>query len=93
VSHTRVIRRSDDRAAGVTHAAAERSVQAHLPIEADAKTVTLMTERSACGQWSGAATFNLQDGWPGCPWRSARPEYPDPGSVFWTTVANGVLRS
>jgi len=39
--------------------AAERSVQAHLPIEADANTVTLMTEHSAWGQWSNSATFNL----------------------------------
>jgi hypothetical protein len=39
--------------------AAEKSVQAQLPIEADAATVTLMTEQSAGGQWAKAATFNL----------------------------------
>jgi hypothetical protein len=39
--------------------AAEKSVQAQLPIEADATTVTLMTEQSAGGQWAKAATFNL----------------------------------
>ena len=39
--------------------AAEQSVQAQLPIEADATTVTLMTEQSAGGQWAKAATFTL----------------------------------
>jgi hypothetical protein len=39
--------------------AAEKSIQAQLPIEAHAATVTLMTEQSAGGQWAKAATFNL----------------------------------
>ena len=39
--------------------AAEISILAQLPIEADAATVTLMTEQSAGGQWAKAATFNL----------------------------------
>ena len=39
--------------------AAEKSIQAQLPIEAEAATVTLMTEQSAGGQWAKAATFNL----------------------------------
>ena len=39
--------------------AAEESVQAHLPIEADATAVTLMTEQSAGGQWAKAAVFAL----------------------------------
>ena len=39
--------------------AAEKSIQAHLPIGADAATVTLMTEQSAGGRWAKAATFNL----------------------------------
>ncbi|MBO0822236.1 MAG: 2'-5' RNA ligase family protein [Actinobacteria bacterium] len=38
---------------------AERSIQARLPIGADAGTVTLMTEQSAGGQWVKAATFSL----------------------------------
>jgi 2'-5' RNA ligase len=39
--------------------AAERSVRAHLPIEAEASAVTLMTEQSAGGRWARAATFPL----------------------------------
>jgi hypothetical protein len=39
--------------------AAEKAIQAQLPIEADAVTVTLMTEQSAGGPWEKAATFNL----------------------------------
>jgi hypothetical protein len=39
--------------------AAEQSIQPQLPIEADATTVTLMTEQSAGGQWANAATFAL----------------------------------
>jgi 2'-5' RNA ligase superfamily len=39
--------------------AAERSVQAQLPIEADVTAVTLMTEQSAGGQWAKAAAFTL----------------------------------
>jgi hypothetical protein len=38
---------------------AEKSVQPQLPIEADATTVTLMTEPSAGGPWATAATFAL----------------------------------
>jgi hypothetical protein len=39
--------------------AAEKTVQPQLPIEADATTVTLMTEQSTGGQWARAATFTL----------------------------------
>lgn len=39
--------------------AAEESVQEHLPIEARAAAVTLMTEQSAGGQWARAARFTL----------------------------------
>ncbi|HEY1625085.1 MAG TPA: 2'-5' RNA ligase family protein [Streptosporangiaceae bacterium] len=39
--------------------AAEDSVQAHLPIEASATAVTLMTQRSAGGPWTKTATFPL----------------------------------
>ena len=39
--------------------AAEVSVQAHLPIEAHATTVTLMTQQSAGGHWRKAAAFTL----------------------------------
>jgi hypothetical protein len=39
--------------------AAEKSIQPLLPIEADATTVTLMTEQSAGGQWAKAAVFAL----------------------------------
>jgi hypothetical protein len=39
--------------------AAERSIQEHLPSEACAAVVTLMTEQSAGGQWATAAQFTL----------------------------------
>jgi 2'-5' RNA ligase len=39
--------------------AAEESVQGHLPIDAQATAVTLMTQQSAEGQWARAATFSL----------------------------------
>jgi hypothetical protein len=39
--------------------AAEVSVQAHLPIDAQAAAVTLVTQQSARGQWTKAATFTL----------------------------------
>jgi hypothetical protein len=39
--------------------AAEESVRAHLPIDAQATAVTLMTQRSAGGRWTKAATFTL----------------------------------
>jgi 2'-5' RNA ligase len=39
--------------------AAEESVREHLPIEARAAAVTLMTEQSAGGQWARAARFTL----------------------------------
>ena len=39
--------------------AAEKSVREHLPIEACAAAVTLMTEQSAGGQWARAARFTL----------------------------------
>jgi 2'-5' RNA ligase len=39
--------------------AAEKSVRAHLPIQACAAAVTLMTEQSAGGQWARAARFCL----------------------------------
>ena len=35
------------------------SVQAHLPIEASAAAVTLMTQQSPGGHWSKTATFTL----------------------------------
>ena len=38
---------------------AEESVQAHLPIDGHATAVTLMTQQSAGGQWTRAATFTL----------------------------------
>jgi 2'-5' RNA ligase len=38
---------------------AEESVQTHLPIDAHATAVTLMTQQSAAGQWTKAATFTL----------------------------------
>ena len=38
---------------------AEESVQAHLPIQARATGVTLMTEQSAGGKWARAARFTL----------------------------------
>jgi hypothetical protein len=39
--------------------AAEQSVRAHLPIEARANAVTLMTQHSAGGRWTKAGTFAL----------------------------------
>jgi 2'-5' RNA ligase len=39
---------------------AEDSVQARLPIEASATTVTLMTQQSAGGHWTKAAAFALR---------------------------------
>lgn len=39
--------------------AAEKAIRPQLPIEADATTVTLMTEQSAGGLWAKAATFAL----------------------------------
>jgi hypothetical protein len=39
--------------------AAEKAIQAHLPIEADATAVTLMTEQAPGGQWARATTFTL----------------------------------
>jgi len=39
--------------------AAEESVRAHLPIDAQATAVALMTQQSAGGQWTKAATFTL----------------------------------
>ncbi len=39
--------------------AAEVSVQADLPIDASATAVTLMTQQSAGGDWTKAATFTL----------------------------------
>jgi hypothetical protein len=39
--------------------AAEKAVQAYLPIEAYAGAVTLMTERTAGGEWGRAARFPL----------------------------------
>jgi hypothetical protein len=39
--------------------AAEKSVQVHLPIEASAVAVTLVTEQSAGGLWARAARFTL----------------------------------
>jgi 2'-5' RNA ligase len=39
---------------------AEDSVQLHLPIEASAAAVALMTQRSAGGHWTKAATFTLR---------------------------------
>ena len=39
--------------------AAEKSLQEHLPIEACAAAVTLMTEQSSGGQWARAARFTL----------------------------------
>jgi len=39
--------------------AAEKSIQEHLPIEACAAAVTLMTEQSCGGQWARAARFTL----------------------------------
>lgn len=39
--------------------AAEKSIQALLPIEAEATTVTLMTEQSAGGRWAKSAVFAL----------------------------------
>lgn len=38
---------------------AEESLQAHLPIAGDATAVTLMTQQTAVGQWTKAATFTL----------------------------------
>ena len=38
---------------------AEESVQRHLPIEAHATAVTLMTQQSGRGQWTKTATFTL----------------------------------
>jgi 2'-5' RNA ligase len=39
--------------------AAEDSVQAHLPIDASAAAVTLLTQQSAGGHWTRTATFTL----------------------------------
>ena len=39
--------------------AAEESVRAHLPVDGHATAVTLMTEQSAGGWWTKAATFAL----------------------------------
>jgi 2'-5' RNA ligase superfamily len=39
--------------------AAEESVRAHLPIDAQATTVALVTQQSAGGQWTKAAAFPL----------------------------------
>jgi hypothetical protein len=39
--------------------AAEESVQAHLPINARATAVTLMTQQAAASRWARIATFNL----------------------------------
>lgn len=39
--------------------AAEKAVQAQLPIAAVATTVTLMTEQAAGGRWTKAATFTM----------------------------------
>lgn len=38
---------------------AEASVRSHLPIDAEATSVTLMTQASTGGQWSKTATFAL----------------------------------
>ncbi len=38
---------------------AEESLRAHLPITGDATAVTLMTQQTAGGQWTKAATFTL----------------------------------
>jgi 2'-5' RNA ligase len=38
---------------------AEESIQAQLPIDGHATAVTLMTQQSAAGQWTKAATFSL----------------------------------
>jgi 2'-5' RNA ligase len=38
---------------------AEESVQAQLPIDSHATAVTLMTQQSAAGPWTKAATFTL----------------------------------
>ncbi len=40
--------------------AAEDTVQFHLPIKASAAAITLMTQRSAGGHWTKAATFLLR---------------------------------
>ena len=39
--------------------AAEASIQAHLPIDAQATAVTLVTQQSTGEQWTKAATFTL----------------------------------
>jgi hypothetical protein len=39
--------------------AAEVSVQAHLPIDAQAIAVTLVTQQSTRGPWTKAASFTL----------------------------------
>lgn len=39
--------------------AAEASVRAHLPIDAQATAVTLVTQQSTTGPWTKAATFTL----------------------------------
>jgi 2'-5' RNA ligase len=39
--------------------AAENSVQAHLPIEASAAAISLLTQQSAGGRWVKTATFAL----------------------------------
>jgi hypothetical protein len=39
--------------------AAEESVQAHLPIGAQATAVTVVTQQSTGGQWTKAASFTL----------------------------------
>jgi len=39
--------------------AAEASVRAHLPLDAQATAVTLVTQQSTAGQWTKTATFTL----------------------------------
>ena len=39
--------------------AAEHSVQAHLPIDAHATVVTLITQQAAGGRWTRTTTFAL----------------------------------
>ena len=38
---------------------AERAIQALLPIDSHATTVTLMTQQATAGKWASAAAFNL----------------------------------
>jgi 2'-5' RNA ligase len=39
--------------------AAEQAVRAHLPVDARASTITLMTQQSPAGRWGKTATFAL----------------------------------